>query len=82
MFQRVYRGEAVALTDSHLPLHRNGYLEECYFTLSYSPMRDDAGAIAGLLGVISETTERVLAERRLRTLRALATYAASAGRAR
>ena len=78
MFQRVYRGEAVALTDSHLPLHRNGYLEECYFTLSYSPMRDDAGAIAGLLGVISETTERVLAERRLRTLRALAAYAASA----
>ncbi|HVY37220.1 MAG TPA: ATP-binding protein [Polyangia bacterium] len=78
LFQRVYRGEAVALTDSHLPLHRNGYLEECYFTLSYSPMRDDDGAIAGLLGVISETTERVLAERRLRTLRALAAFAASA----
>jgi signal transduction histidine kinase len=79
LFQRVYGGEAVALRDTHLPVHRNGYLEECYFTLSYSPMRDDAGAIAGLLGVISETTERVLAERRLRTLRALAAYAASAG---
>lgn len=81
LFQRVYRGEAVALSDMHLPVHRNGYLEECYFTLSYSPMRDDAGAIAGLLGVISETTERVLAERRLRTLRALAAHAASAGSA-
>ncbi len=81
LFQRVYRGEAVALTDSHLPVHRNGYLEECYFTLSYSPMRDDHGAIAGLLGVISETTQRVLAERRLRTLRALAAHAASAGTA-
>jgi len=81
MFQRVYAGEAVALSDSHLPVHRNGYLEECYFTLSYSPMRDDRGQVAGLLGVISETTERVLAERRLRTLRALATHAASAGTA-
>src|SRR6185312_16709248 len=50
-------------------------------TLSYSPMRDDRGQVAGLLGVISETTERVLAERRLRTLRALATHAASAGTA-
>ncbi|HET9934342.1 MAG TPA: ATP-binding protein [Polyangiaceae bacterium] len=77
LFQRVYRGEAVALNDAHLPVHRNGYLEECYFTLSYSPMRDDMGAIAGLLGVISETTERVLAERRLRTLRALSAHAAS-----
>jgi len=81
MFRRVYAGEAVALSDSHLPVHRNGYLEECYFTLSYSPMRDDRGQVAGLLGVISETTERVLAERRLRTLRALATHAASAGTA-
>jgi signal transduction histidine kinase len=79
LFLRVYAGEAVALTDTHLPVHRNGYLEECYFTLSYSPMRDDAGTVAGLLGVISETTERVLAERRLRTLRALAAHAASAG---
>ncbi len=79
LFQRVYAGEAVALTDSHLPVHRNGYLEECYFTLSYSPMRDDQGQVAGLLGVISETTTRVLAERRLGTLRALAAHAASAG---
>jgi len=77
LFQRVYGGEAVALTDYHLPVHRNGYLEECYFTLSYSPLRDDAGRVAGLLGVISETTDRVLAERRLGTLRALGTHAAS-----
>jgi signal transduction histidine kinase len=81
LFQRVYQGQAVALTDSHLPLHRNGYLEECYFTLSYSPMRDDRGAVSGLLGVINETTERVLAERRLQTLRALAADAAATGAA-
>ena len=78
LFQKVYAGQTVALDDAHLPLHRYGYLEECYFTLSYSPMRDDEGRIAGLLGVVHETTERVLAERRLRTLRALAAHAAAA----
>jgi PAS domain S-box-containing protein len=75
MFERVYTGEAVAIEDGLLPLNRNGYLEECYFTLSYSPIRDDSGAVGGLLGVVYETTVRVLAERRLRTLRALAASA-------
>ncbi len=72
MFHRVMAGEAVALADGSLPLDRNGYLEECFFTLSYSPLSDDRGGIGGVLGVIYETTERVLAERRLRALRKLA----------
>jgi PAS domain S-box-containing protein len=72
LFRRVYAGEAVALEDTLLPLDRNGYLEECYFTLSYSPIKDDDGEVGGLLGVVNETTERVLSERRLRTLRDLA----------
>jgi signal transduction histidine kinase len=72
MFRRVYGGETIALTDGPLPLNRNGYLEECYFTLSYSPLRDDEGRINGVLGVVYETTERVMAERRLIALRQLA----------
>jgi signal transduction histidine kinase/ActR/RegA family two-component response regulator len=72
LFGRVYAGEAVGLEDLPLSLDRNGYREECYFTLSYSPILDDSGAVGGVLGVIHETTERVLAERRLRTLRELA----------
>jgi PAS domain S-box-containing protein len=75
LFLRVYAGEAVALEDSPLPLARNGYLEECYFTLSYSPIREESGEVGGLLGVVHETTDRVLAERRLRTLRDLYTDA-------
>lgn len=55
-----------------LVLDRQGYPEECYFTLSYSPVQDDAGQIAGMLCVCSETTEKVLSERRLRLLRDLA----------
>lgn len=72
MFRRVMAGEAVALDDGILPLDRNGYLEECFFTLSYSPLSDDHGGVGGVLGVVYETTKRVLAERRLRALRQIA----------
>jgi signal transduction histidine kinase len=71
MFQRVLDGESIALEDEILPLDREGYLEESYFTLSYSPLAADDGTIGGVLGVVLETTDRVLATRRLRTLREL-----------
>lgn len=72
LFRRVMAGEAVALTDALLPLDRNGFLEDCYFTLSYSPIRHENGEVGGVLGVVSETTDRTLAERRLDALRLLA----------
>ena len=77
LFRTVYAGTAVALENALLPLDRNGYLEECYFTLSYSPITDDSGKVAGLLGVVNETTDQVLSERRLRTLRDLASVPAT-----
>jgi signal transduction histidine kinase/DNA-binding response OmpR family regulator/serine phosphatase RsbU (regulator of sigma subunit) len=52
-------------------LERSGYPEETYHTFSYSPLADDDGQIVGMLCVVSEDTERVIAERRLETLRAL-----------
>ena len=54
-----------------LLLERSGYLEESYHTFSYSPLRDDASAVVGMLCVVSEDTERVIAERRMATLREL-----------
>jgi signal transduction histidine kinase/ActR/RegA family two-component response regulator len=78
MFARVLAGEAISLDDGLLPLNRNGYLEECYFTLSYSPIANEAGTNLGVLGVVHETTERVLAERRLVALRQLAATLADA----
>ena len=42
-FERVRRGESFAIDDWLLPLERNGYLENCWFTLSYSPIRDEIG---------------------------------------
>ncbi|MEU8632479.1 SpoIIE family protein phosphatase [Amycolatopsis sp. NPDC048633] len=54
-----------------LYLERSGYPEESYHTFSYSPLRDDAGAVVGMLCVVREDTERVIAERRMTTLRDL-----------
>lgn len=71
MFQTVFQGEATWSNDQLLFLTRNNYLEECYFTWSYSPIRDESGQVAGVLTPITETTKRVLGERRLRTLREL-----------
>ena len=48
-----------------IPLDRNGYLEDCYFSFSYSPIRDETGGVGGMLAVVAETTERVQGERRM-----------------
>jgi PAS domain S-box-containing protein len=72
LFEKTRHGEAVALDDVLIPLDRNGYLEDCYFTLSYSAIRDESGGVGGMLAVIAETTERVQGERRLVALRDLA----------
>ena len=53
-------------------LERNGFPEESYHTFSYSPVYDDDNRIAGMLCVVTEVTERVIGERRLRALRDLA----------
>jgi hypothetical protein len=52
-------------------LERSGYPEETYHTFSYSPLRDDGGAVVGMLCVVSEDTDRVIGERRMATLRDL-----------
>jgi signal transduction histidine kinase/DNA-binding response OmpR family regulator len=52
-------------------LERSGYVEETYHTFSYSPLVDDSGVVAGMLCVVSEDTDRVIAERRMSTLRDL-----------
>lgn len=57
--------------DQPLRLNRRGRVEESFFTYSYSPITDGE-TIGGVLLVNFETTERVLAERRLRTHHELA----------
>ncbi len=64
-------GQATWDRTLQLFLERSDYVEESYHTFSYSPLRDDAGQVAGMLCVVSEDTEQVIAERRLATLRDL-----------
>ena len=59
-------GEATWSENLHLVMERNGYPEDTWYTFSYSPLRDDGGAVAGMFCAGSETTEAVLAERRVR----------------
>jgi signal transduction histidine kinase len=57
-------------------LERSGYSEETYHTFSYSPLSDDRGSIVGMLCVVTEETERIIGERRLSSLRELASVIA------
>ena len=58
-------GEATYREDLPLLLNRRGYEEQTWFTFSYSPVRDESGAVAGMFCAVAETTGRVLADRRL-----------------
>lgn len=71
------RGEATWSDDQLLVLDRNGYLEECYFTFSYSPIRDERGQVGGVFTAVTETTAQVISARRLHTLQNLATRTAA-----
>ena len=53
-------------------LERSGFPEETYHTFSYSPVYNDESRISGMLCVVTEVTDRVIGERRLRVLRDLA----------
>jgi signal transduction histidine kinase/CheY-like chemotaxis protein len=63
LVDKALAGEVLQVTDMRLDLAREGQPEESYWTFSYSPVFDDAGAINGMICVTGETTARVLAER-------------------
>src|SRR5580693_8665861 len=54
-----------------LILERSGYPEETYHTFSYSGLRDEEACVVGMLCVVREDTDRVIAQRRMATLRDL-----------
>ena len=57
-------GEATYREDLPLRMHRRGFDEDTWFTFSYSPVRDESGAVAGMFCACYETTDRILAQRR------------------
>ncbi|MBL8286905.1 MAG: response regulator [Rubrivivax sp.] len=78
----VRTGEAFNARDMLFTLERNGFVEDTYFDVSYDPVRDESGAVGGVYCIVTETTARVVGERRLALLRDLGARNASARSAR
>ncbi|HEY8312178.1 MAG TPA: ATP-binding protein, partial [Gemmatimonadaceae bacterium] len=77
LFGRVMaHAEPTYIDDWMLPLDRFGFVEECYFTFCYSAIRNESGDVGGVFVTVVETTARMLGERRVATLRELATVGA------
>ncbi len=57
-------GGTLAYKDQELTLNRTGKPEKAWMNLDYSPVLDESGAPAGVIAIVVETTERVLADRR------------------
>ena len=73
MVDTVFAGGSTYSEDLQLIMTRHGFVEECYFTFSYSPVVEPGGRVAGLLNTVVETTARVLAARRMGVLQRLGT---------
>jgi len=73
MLESVMRtGKATWENDQLLLFNRHGYVEESYWTYSYSAIRLSSGEVGGVFSAVHEVTDRVLNARRLRTLREVA----------
>src|SRR2546427_7281709 len=77
-FERAIGGETSFLEDQRMFLDRNGYLEETFFTFSFSPIRDESGGVGGLFHPVTETTTKMVGARRTRALRDLVARAGKA----
>jgi signal transduction histidine kinase len=60
------RGEASWHENQLVPIHRNGRLEDVYWTYGYSPVYTSSGEVGGTLVVCTETTNNILAEQQQR----------------
>ena len=59
-------GKTVSAKDRPFYIERHGFPETVYFDISYSAVRGEDGSVEGVLCLVNETTERVVAERTLR----------------
>jgi PAS domain S-box-containing protein len=57
-------GRTLAYQDQELTLYRTGKPERVWMNLDYSPVVDEGGQPAGVIAIVIETTQRVLADRR------------------
>ena len=67
-----FRGTSTVGDDVRLFMERGGFIEETYYSFSYSPIRDETGRVAGLFCPNLDVTAKHLNTRRLHTLSELA----------
>lgn len=60
------KGEPVYIKDQQFVINRKGFTEECYCTVSYSPLYNEAGEVSGVFCIAQETTENRKNEKKLR----------------
>jgi PAS domain S-box-containing protein len=63
------QGKSYLFENNKFILSRKGYPEDCYFTFSYSPIFGNANTIEGICILVTETTQEVSNEQRLKLLR-------------
>ena len=59
-------GGTLSYRDQMLVLHRQGKPEDVWLDLDYSPVPDETGKPIGVIALVVETTDRVIAEQELR----------------
>ena len=72
-YAAAWSGKSEFLENMRLFVDRYGFLEEAWFTFSFSPITDESGKVAGLFNPVTEMSGQMLSQRRTRTLRDLAT---------
>ena len=77
-FEEASLGATRFLENQRIFLDRYGFLEETFFTFSFSPILDESGGVGGLFHPVIDQTQQTLSERRLNILPALANHTVTA----
>ncbi|WP_334164630.1 PAS domain-containing sensor histidine kinase [Phenylobacterium sp.] len=72
LIETALAGESTWSEDLLLRMFRHGFWEDTWWTFSYSPVRDESGAVGGMFCACTETTAKVMGERRLKFQLAIA----------
>ncbi len=77
-YETAWSRKSAYLENMRMFLDRYGFLEETWFTFSFSPITDESGRVGGLFHPVTEMTSQMLSERRTKALRDLASRAGKA----
>jgi len=65
MMRAVMSGGALSYRDQEMTLYRNDTPDRIWLDLDYGPVLDESGTPGGVLAIVVNTTDRVIAERRI-----------------